>query len=218
MKIRVVMIFIIVQAALAQQHTSRRSTNIAVEDRAIRCNRNVVTNTLSNMLLSSTNQWWLRHFFVSNSHNSDEPVRTLTTSARNIQCWFSSLFCGISPRVANWTELSSTHLNSNKFSLMQVVSNTISQWLTLYLMDCNHLLLPKGNLDGKRVLDNEKLYVTRWKSNHHRHRRPTGKLRGACRGRDQRPLPAQCGFALLGILSKQRQFPRTFWRWAFAII
>ena len=48
MKIRAVIIFIIAQAALTKQHASRRSMNIAVEDRAIRCNRNMVINRLSN--------------------------------------------------------------------------------------------------------------------------------------------------------------------------
>ena len=43
MKIRAVIIFIIVQAVLAKWHASRRSVNIAVKDRAIRCNRNIVT-------------------------------------------------------------------------------------------------------------------------------------------------------------------------------
>ena len=42
-KIRVVIIFIIAQVALAKWHASRRSMNTAVEDRAIRCNRNTVT-------------------------------------------------------------------------------------------------------------------------------------------------------------------------------
>ena len=41
------MIFIIAQAALAKWHASRRSANATVEDRAARCNRNAVTNSLS---------------------------------------------------------------------------------------------------------------------------------------------------------------------------
>ena len=48
MKIRAVIIFIIAQVVLAKEHTSGRSTNIVVEDRAIRHNRNIVTNSLSN--------------------------------------------------------------------------------------------------------------------------------------------------------------------------
>ena len=48
MKIRVVITFIIAQVALAKQHASRRSMNIVVEDRAIRHNRNIVTNSLFN--------------------------------------------------------------------------------------------------------------------------------------------------------------------------
>ena len=47
-KIRVAIIFIIAQVVLTKYHTSRRSANIVVEDRAIRCNRKTVTNSLSN--------------------------------------------------------------------------------------------------------------------------------------------------------------------------
>ena len=43
MKIRAVTMFTIAQAALAKQHISRRSANTIVEDRAVRCNRNMVT-------------------------------------------------------------------------------------------------------------------------------------------------------------------------------
>ena len=50
MKIRVVMMFAIAQVALAKWHASRRSVNIAVEDQAVRCNRNTVTSSLSNTL------------------------------------------------------------------------------------------------------------------------------------------------------------------------
>ena len=40
MKIRVVIIFVIAQV-VSIKYTSRRSINITVEDRAIRCNRNI---------------------------------------------------------------------------------------------------------------------------------------------------------------------------------
>ena len=39
---------IIAQVALTKHHASRRSMNIVVEDRAIRCNRNIEANCLSN--------------------------------------------------------------------------------------------------------------------------------------------------------------------------
>ena len=42
MKIRATMMFVTAQAALSKWHTGRRSVNIAVEDRAIQCNRNMV--------------------------------------------------------------------------------------------------------------------------------------------------------------------------------
>ena len=48
-KIRLAIIFIIAQVVLTK-HTSRRSINIVVEDRAIRYNRNIVTNCLPNIL------------------------------------------------------------------------------------------------------------------------------------------------------------------------
>ena len=49
MKIRAVMIFAMVQAALAKEHTSGRSADaVNTADPAIRCNRNAVTNSLSN--------------------------------------------------------------------------------------------------------------------------------------------------------------------------
>ena len=51
-KIRLAIIFIIAQVVLTK-HTSRRSTNIVVEDRAIRCNRNAEASCLSNKLLAS---------------------------------------------------------------------------------------------------------------------------------------------------------------------
>ena len=51
MKIGVVIIFVIVQVVLAKQHTSRRSMDTATEaDRAVWCNQNAVTNSLSNIL------------------------------------------------------------------------------------------------------------------------------------------------------------------------
>ena len=44
-------------------------------------------------------------------HNSDEPVRTLTTSARNIQCWFSSLLRNLTSCCKlNWVELNPSQL------------------------------------------------------------------------------------------------------------
>ena len=46
-KIRLAIMFIIAQVALTK-YTSRRSRNIVVEDRAIRCNRNTEANCLSN--------------------------------------------------------------------------------------------------------------------------------------------------------------------------
>ena len=49
MKIGVVMMFIIAQVVLAKEHDSRRSTDVMVADRAVRCNRKTVTNGLSNM-------------------------------------------------------------------------------------------------------------------------------------------------------------------------
>ena len=49
MKIRAVIIFVTAQVALANKHTSRRSINIVVEDRAVRCNRNTVTNMLQTL-------------------------------------------------------------------------------------------------------------------------------------------------------------------------
>ena len=51
MKIRVVIIFIIAQVVLAKEHASRRSVNITVADRAVRHNRNMVANSLSNTLI-----------------------------------------------------------------------------------------------------------------------------------------------------------------------
>ena len=51
MKIGAVTMFAMAQAALAREHTSRRSADIAnAADRAIQCNgnRHVVTNSLSN--------------------------------------------------------------------------------------------------------------------------------------------------------------------------
>ena len=42
MKIRAVAMFTTAQVALAKWHASRRSANLVVEDRAIRCNWNVV--------------------------------------------------------------------------------------------------------------------------------------------------------------------------------
>ena len=48
MKIRAVITFTIAQVALAREHASRRSVDIAnAVDRAIRCNRNIGTQTLS---------------------------------------------------------------------------------------------------------------------------------------------------------------------------
>ena len=55
MKIRVVIMFAIAQVALTREHASRRSTDVAdVADQAIRCNRNTVTNGLSNMSQTSS--------------------------------------------------------------------------------------------------------------------------------------------------------------------
>ena len=49
MKIRAAMIFAIAQVALAREHTGRRSIDMVnTLDRAVRCNRNIVTNSLSN--------------------------------------------------------------------------------------------------------------------------------------------------------------------------
>ena len=45
-KIRLATMFIIAQAVLTKQHASGRSTNIAVEDRAVRCNRNTEASCL----------------------------------------------------------------------------------------------------------------------------------------------------------------------------
>ena len=47
-KIRLATTFAAAQVALTKQHASRRSANIAVEDRAIRHNRNIVASCLSN--------------------------------------------------------------------------------------------------------------------------------------------------------------------------
>ena len=47
MKIRITTIFAITQVALAREHASRRSI-VNTLDRAVRCNRNIVTNSLSN--------------------------------------------------------------------------------------------------------------------------------------------------------------------------
>ena len=49
-KIRLAITFIIAQVALTKYYTSRRSANITVEDRAVRCNRNTEANCLSNTL------------------------------------------------------------------------------------------------------------------------------------------------------------------------
>ena len=52
-KIRLAIIFIIAQVVLTKYHTSRRSTNAEVEDRAIRHNRNTETSGLSNTQVPS---------------------------------------------------------------------------------------------------------------------------------------------------------------------
>ena len=50
MKIGAATAFAMAQAALAREHASRRSADAAnnTADRAVRCNRNTVTNSLSN--------------------------------------------------------------------------------------------------------------------------------------------------------------------------
>ena len=94
MKIRVVMTFTMAQVALAKEHASRRSANTIVADRAVRCNRNTVANSLSNTFNRGTIDSMISKISLGHTSHHEQSLLELCCIMWHLKKRLSDCFMG----------------------------------------------------------------------------------------------------------------------------